>query len=121
MVLHTVLRHVAGRHVQPVRPGFQILGVVVMGAAIAILFVLPWLDRSPVNSMRYKGWISKVMLALFAISFVVLGVLGVLPSTEVRTVIAQVATLMYFAYFLLMPFYTRIEKTKIVPTRVTGQ
>lgn len=95
-------------------------GVMVMGAAIAILFVLPWLDRSPVNSMRYKGWISKVMLLLFAISFVVLGVLGVSPATETRTTIAQVATLIYFAFFLLMPFYTRFERTKIVPRRVTG-
>ncbi|MHB0774354.1 cytochrome b [Halomonas sp. WWR20] len=95
-------------------------GVVVMGAAIAILFVLPWLDRSPVNSMRYKGWISKLMLLLFAVSFVVLGVLGTLPATGTRTLIAQIATLVYFAFFVLMPFYTRFEKTKIVPKRVTG-
>lgn len=95
-------------------------GVVTMGLSIALLFVMPWLDRSPVRSMRYKGWISKVMLALFIVSFVTLGVLGVLPTTGTRTVIAQIATGIYFAYFLLMPLYTRLEKTKPVPERVTG-
>lgn len=98
----------------------QFPGVVVMGAAIAILFVLPWLDRSPVKSMRYKGWISKVWLVIFAISFVVLGYLGVVPSSPGRTVAAQICTGLYFAYFFLMPFYTRMERTKPVPERVTG-
>ncbi|WP_114418541.1 cytochrome b [Marinospirillum perlucidum] len=98
----------------------KFLGVVAMGAAIAILFVLPWLDRSPVKSIRYKGWMSKVALILFCISFVVLGVLGVLPATDGRTIVAQIATAIYFLYFLLMPFYTRIEKCKPVPERVTG-
>ncbi len=97
----------------------KFLGVVCMGLAIGLLFVLPWLDRSPVRSMRYKGWISRVMLGLFVVCFSVLGVLGVLPSTETRTTIAQVCTLGYFAYFLLMPFYTRLEKTRPVPERVT--
>ncbi|RAU17876.1 cytochrome b [Nitrincola tibetensis] len=95
-------------------------GVVVMGAAIAILFVLPWLDRSPVKSMRYKGWISKTYLIVFAISFVILSVLGVLPATDARTLVAQICTVLYFGYFLLMPFYTRLESTKPVPQRVTG-
>ncbi|BBI50217.1 hypothetical protein HORIV_26380 [Vreelandella olivaria] len=98
----------------------KFLGVIFMGAAIAILFVLPWLDRSPVRSMRYKGWMSKIMLTLFAISFVILGVLGVLPSTEGRTLLAQACTVIYFAFFVLMPFYTKLEKTKPVPERVTG-
>ncbi|WP_290703246.1 cytochrome bc complex cytochrome b subunit [Amphritea sp.] len=100
--------------------GSQFPGVVVMGGAIAILFVLPWLDRSPVKSMRYKGWISKVWLAIFAVSFVVLGYLGVVASTPGRTVVAQICTGLYFAYFFLMPFYTRMESTKPVPERVTG-
>ncbi len=95
-------------------------GVVVMGAAIAILFVLPWLDRSPVKSIRYKGWMSKVALVIFVLSFVLLGCLGATPSTGPRTVAAQLATVLYFAYFLLMPFYTRMESTKPVPERVTG-
>ena len=93
-------------------------GVMAMGAAIAILFVLPWLDRSPVKSMLYKGWISRISLVAFCISFVTLGVLGVLPSTELRTTIAQLASVVYFAYFIFMPFYTRWESTKPVPERV---
>jgi len=95
-------------------------GLVVMGGAIAILFVLPWLDRSKVKSIRYKGLISKVALVIFIISFVVLGYLGAIASTPGRTVAAQVFTFLYFAYFLLMPFYTRMEKTKPVPERVTS-
>ncbi|HZJ94634.1 MAG TPA: cytochrome bc complex cytochrome b subunit [Thiopseudomonas sp.] len=98
----------------------KLLGVVAMGGAIAALFVLPWLDRSPVKSMRYKGWMSKVWLLIFCISFVILGVLGVLPATETRTLVARICTVLYFAYFILMPFYTRMEKTKPVPERVTG-
>lgn len=93
-------------------------GVVAMGGAIAILFVLPWLDRSPVKSMLYKGWMSKVALFIFCVSFVVLGVLGVLPSTDGRTTAAQIASVIYFAYFILMPWYTRWESTKTVPERV---
>ncbi|HAB01543.1 MAG TPA: cytochrome b [Pseudomonas sp.] len=98
----------------------KLMGVIAMGAAIAVLFVLPWLDRSPVRSMRYKGWISKVFLLLFCIAFVTLGVLGVLAPTPGRTLLSQACTVLYFAYFLLMPFYTRLEKTKPVPERVTG-
>lgn len=98
----------------------KLFGVIAMGAAIAVLFVLPWLDRSPVRSMRYKGWLSKVWLLVFCVSFVILGVLGVLAPTPGRTLLSQVCTVLYFAYFLLMPFYTRLEKTKPVPERVTG-
>ncbi|MGH1461389.1 MAG: cytochrome b [Neptuniibacter sp.] len=100
--------------------GSQFPGVVVMGGAIAILFVLPWLDRSPVKSIRYKGMISKVMLVIFCISFVILGYLGVVASTPTRTLLAQICTALYFAYFFLMPFYTKMESTKPVPERVTG-
>ncbi|WP_372599622.1 cytochrome bc complex cytochrome b subunit [Amphritea sp.] len=98
----------------------QFPGVVVMGGAIAILFVLPWLDRSPVKSMRYKGMWSKIWLVIFAISFVILGYLGVVASSPGRTLVAQICTALYFAYFFLMPFYTRMESTKPVPERVTG-
>ncbi|BCJ08760.1 cytochrome bc complex cytochrome b subunit [Mitsuaria sp. RG] len=98
----------------------KLFGVIAMGAAIAVLFVLPWLDRSPVRSMRYKGWLSKIWLLVFCVSFVILGVLGVLAPTPGRTLLSQVCTVLYFAYFLLMPFYTRLEKTKPVPERVTG-
>jgi len=95
-------------------------GLVVMAGAIAILFVLPWLDRSPVKSIRYKGLLSKLFLWMFGISFLILGVLGAMAPTPQRTLLAQVCTVLYFAYFFLMPFYTRLEKTKPVPQRVTG-
>ena len=98
----------------------KLMGVIAMGAAIAVLFVLPWLDRSPVKSMRYKGWLSKTWLLVFCVSFLILGVLGVLPPTDGRTLVARICTILYFAYFILMPFYTRMEKTKPVPERVTG-
>ncbi|MBY8936086.1 cytochrome b [Pseudomonas fluorescens] len=98
----------------------KLMGVIAMGAAIAVLFVLPWLDRSPVKSMRYKGWLSKIWLVVFCISFVILGILGVLAPTPGRTLLSQVCTFLYFAYFILMPLYTRLEKTKPVPERVTG-
>jgi ubiquinol-cytochrome c reductase cytochrome b subunit len=94
-------------------------GFVVMAAAIAIFFVLPWLDRSPVKSWRYKGILTKIAIFSFVVSFVVLGYLGVLPPTDGRTIVAQIFTVIYFLFFLLMPIYTRIEKTKPVPERVT--
>lgn len=95
-------------------------GVMAMGGAIAILFVLPWLDRSPVRSWRYKGIISKTSIVVFAFVFILLTWLGTQPATETYTLIAQICTLLYFAFFLLMPFYTRWEKTKPLPQRVTG-
>ena len=95
-------------------------GVIAMGGAIAILFVLPWLDRSPVKSWRYKGWISRTSIVIFAFVFILLTWLGTQPATETYTLIAQLCTLVYFSFFLLMPFYTRWEKTKPVPERVTG-
>jgi len=98
----------------------KLLGVMAMGAAIAVLFVLPWLDRSPVKSMRYKGWLSRVWLLLFCVSFVALGVLGVSPPSPGRALLSQACTFLYFAYFILMPFYTRMERTKPVPDRVTS-
>ncbi|MBD8120157.1 MULTISPECIES: cytochrome bc complex cytochrome b subunit [Pseudomonas] len=99
----------------------KLLGVMAMGAAIAMLFVLPWLDRSPVKSMRYKGWMSRVALLVFCLSFLTLGVLGIVPPTPARTVLAQLCTALYFACLILMPFYTRIERTKPVPDRVTSR
>ena len=94
-------------------------GLVVMGAAILLPATLPWLDRSPVKSMRYKGLASKLMLTVFVISFFVLGYLGTIHPTPMATAIAQVCTVIYFAYFVLMPWYTRVEKTKTPPERVT--
>jgi len=83
------------------------------------LFVVPWLDKSPVKSMRYKGLPSKMFLTVFVICFFILGYLGTVHPTPMRTIIAQICTAIYFAYFLLMPWYTSVEKTKPVPDRVT--
>jgi ubiquinol-cytochrome c reductase cytochrome b subunit len=94
-------------------------GLVVMAAAIVIPFILPWLDKSPVKSIRYKGLASRVMLGLFVISFFVLGYLGTIAPSPGATALAQVGTLVYFAYFVLMPWYTRAEKTKPEPDRIT--
>lgn len=95
-------------------------GVIAMGAAIAVLFLLPWLDRSPVRSIRYKGILSKIALVIFTISFVVLGYLGAIPATDLATLVARICTVLYFLYFLLMPIYTSIETCKQPPERVTG-
>jgi len=94
-------------------------GMIVMVSAIAILFVLPWLDKSPVNSMRYKGWYSRVALLLFVVSFLVLGVLGTQGTSPGKITLAQIMTVIYFGYFILMPWYTRKEQTFPVPERVT--
>jgi quinol-cytochrome oxidoreductase complex cytochrome b subunit len=94
-------------------------GLVVMAGAIAIPAVLPWLDKSPVKSIRYKGWGSKLFLTIFIIAFFILGYLGVQHPTPGRTLVAQICTAIYFGYFLLMPWYTSVEKTKPVPDRVT--
>jgi len=93
-------------------------GFIVMAAAIVILFFLPWLDRSPVKSIRYKGMISKVMLILFIVSFLILGVLGTWAPSGPRGALAVICTVIYFIYFLAMPFWTKIEGTKPVPERV---
>lgn len=97
----------------------KLLGFIAFGASVAILFILPWLDRSPVKSIRYRGMMSKVMLVLFTSSFIILGVLGVKAPTPERTLLAQITTVIYFAFFLLMPFWTKYEKVKPVPDRVT--
>ncbi len=100
--------------------GSQFPGVMAMGLSIVLLFFLPWLDRSKVKSIRYRGPIYKIALALFIVSFVGLGYLGLLPATPVATIFAQVFSVIYFLFFLLMPWYTSIDKTKPEPERVTG-
>ena len=99
--------------------GSQFPGVLAMGAALLIFFALPWLDRSPVKSIRYRSPIYKWALGVFVISFVMLGWLGVQPVTPINALLARVFTALYFAFFILMPWYTSIGKTKEVPTRVT--
>ncbi|MCW8919190.1 MAG: cytochrome bc complex cytochrome b subunit [Gammaproteobacteria bacterium] len=95
-------------------------GVVVMGAAVVILFFLPWLDRSPVKSIRYRGLCFKLLLALFVLDFILLGYLGMQPSTALLTMIAQIGTIYYFVFFFALAIIPKFEKTKPVPERVTG-
>jgi ubiquinol-cytochrome c reductase cytochrome b subunit len=107
----------------------QFPGVAVMGAATLILFALPWLDRGKVRSIRYRGPIYKSFLAAFVVSFLVLGYLGVVPTTvwgqlpifggvDVATLVARILTVVYFSFFILMPWYTKIDKEKAEPLRV---
>jgi ubiquinol-cytochrome c reductase cytochrome b subunit len=96
-------------------------GVIAMGGSIVVLFLLPWLDRSKVKSIRYRGGIYKKALLLFVISFIGLGYLGTQPAAPTATIFARILTAVYFGFFLLMPIYTRWEKTKEVPTRLTEQ
>jgi ubiquinol-cytochrome c reductase cytochrome b subunit len=96
----------------------KLLGIVCMQSAIVLLFFIPWLDRSKVRSMRYKGMFSRVSLLLFVLSIVLLGYLGTAPVTPGKLLLARIGTVFYFAYFLLMPFYSRLESTKPVPSRI---
>ncbi|HIC25955.1 MAG TPA: cytochrome bc complex cytochrome b subunit, partial [Gammaproteobacteria bacterium] len=107
--------------------GAKLWGVLAMGAAIVLLFFLPWLDRSPVRSIRYRGWMYKTALTLFVITFVMLGYLGTRNPSHVdlgllkNVTWSQIGLVVYFAFFLLMPIYTRMDRTKPEPDRVTGQ
>jgi len=94
-------------------------GVVVMGGAVVILFFLPWLDHSPVKSIRYRPDWHKYMYGVFVVFFLVLGYLGIQPPTDIGTLIAQVGTLFYFGFFLLMPWWSKLGTPKAVPERVT--
>lgn len=96
-------------------------GMLVMFGAIAILFVLPWLDKSPVKSIRYKGKFSRFALLAFVVAFLILGVLGTQSVSPAKTLLAQLMTLVYFGYFFAMPWYTRAETTATPPERVTGR
>jgi ubiquinol-cytochrome c reductase cytochrome b subunit len=97
----------------------KLFGVIAMGGAIFVLFLIPWLDRSPVKSIRYRGPLFKVALTIFTMSFLALGYLGTQPATGLYTLMAQVFSILYFSFFLFMPFYTAIDKDKPVPHRVT--
>jgi len=99
--------------------GSQFPGVLAMGASLLILFFLPWLDRSPVKSIRYRSPIYKWVLGVFVVSFVMLGWLGMQPVTPLNVFLARFFTVVYFAFFILMPWYTSIGKTKEVPERLT--
>jgi ubiquinol-cytochrome c reductase cytochrome b subunit len=96
----------------------KLVGVALMGSAVLVLFLFPWLDRCRVKSIRYRSFGYKVALMIFAITFVTLGYLGLQPATGAVPTLSLIFTIIYFAFFLLLPFYTRTEKTKPVPTRV---
>jgi ubiquinol-cytochrome c reductase cytochrome b subunit len=112
----------------------QFWGVITMGTAVVLLFFLPWLDKGPVKSIRYRGTLYKSWLAAFIASFIALGYVGVVPITvwgqfsqswpilggaDKATVVARVLTGVYFLFFLLMPWYTARDRTKPVPARTT--
>ena len=105
--------------------GAKLWGVIAMGAAIMIFFFLPWLDRSRVRSIRYRGWMYKTMLTLFAVTFVMLGYLGTKNPGHVDLIWfknvtwAQIGLVIYFAFFLLMPIYTKLDRTSAEPDRLT--
>ncbi len=99
--------------------GTQIWGVIGMGAAVVLIALLPWLDRSPVKSIRYRGPVFKTALVLFVISFIGLGILGAMAATPSRTFIARALSAIYFLFFLAMPIYSKLDPTKPVPERVT--
>jgi len=117
-------------HIQPVwyfTPFYSILravpsklgGVMAMGASIVVLFLLPWLDRCPVKSIRYRSPLFKIALLAFVLSFLGLGVLGTKPVTETYTLMARFFSVIYFAFFLLLPIFSSVEITKPVPERLT--
>ena len=97
----------------------KLFGVLAMGGAIVVLFLIPWLDRSPVRSIRYRGPLFRIALSIFTISFLALGYLGTQPATGLYTSLAQVFSVLYFSFFILMPIYTTLDKDQPVPQRVT--
>jgi ubiquinol-cytochrome c reductase cytochrome b subunit len=97
----------------------KLMGVLLMGASVLILFFVPWIDRAPVKSIRYRGMQYKIMLGLFAVAFIRLGMLGMAEGTPSQTIEMRVWTFVYFAFFILLFFLSPREKTKPVPERVT--
>ncbi len=97
----------------------KLMGVVAMGGAVMVFFLLPWLDRDPVKSIRYRGILYRLALTVFVISFLFLGWLGTQPPTPALTLLARVFSVLYFAFFIFMPIYTKMDKSGPVPTRLT--
>lgn len=96
----------------------KLLGVFILFSSVCILFLIPWLDKSPVRSMRYKGWYSKCFFTIWVVSFLLLIYLGLIDITPFRLFMARIATAIYFGYFLFMPFFTRYETHSKVPDRI---
>lgn len=99
--------------------GTQVWGVLGMGLAVILIALLPWLDRGAVKSIRYRGPIFKAAVVVFVVAFIGLGILGALPPTTTRTVVSQILAILYFAFFLLMPIYTKMDVNRTPPARVT--
>jgi ubiquinol-cytochrome c reductase cytochrome b subunit len=97
----------------------QRMGALLMGLAVMAFLFMPWLDRSPVKSMRYRGWMSRTALTLFAVSFIALGYLGLQPAEGLYVYLARFFAAIYFLFFLLMPIYSKLDRVKPVPDRVT--
>jgi ubiquinol-cytochrome c reductase cytochrome b subunit len=97
----------------------KLMGVILMGVSVGVLFLLPWLDRSPAKSIRYKGAWYKILVFMFAIAFVRLGMLGMAEGTPAQTVEMRVWTFVYFSFFILLFFLSKNGKTKPLPERVT--
>ena len=96
----------------------QFIGIGLMTLAVFFLFLLPWLDKSPVRSWRYKGIYSRISLLVFIFSFILLGYLGTLTVTPLRLILTRISVILYFSYFLFMPFYTQYEACRLVPLRI---
>jgi ubiquinol-cytochrome c reductase cytochrome b subunit len=97
----------------------KLFGVIAMFAAIICLALLPWFDRSSVRSWRYRSGLHKANLLVFAVVFIVLGYLGGTPQAPWKVTLSQVCTVMYFAFFALLIIYSKNEKTKPLPARIT--
>ncbi len=96
----------------------KLWGFILFVASVLLPAFLPWLDRSRVRSIRYRGWMYKTALTLFVITFLMLGWLGTMPAEDIYVIMARIGSIIYFGFFLLMPYYTSIDKTKPVPQRV---
>ena len=96
----------------------KLWGFILFGVSVLLPLFLPWLDRSRVRSIRYRGWIYKSALSIFVVTFLTLGWLGTMPAEPAYVLAARIFAVIYFAFFLLMPYYTTIDKTKPVPERV---
>jgi len=98
----------------------KLLGAIGMFGAIIMLFALPWFDRGTVKAMKFRSTIHTVNLIQFAISFIALGVLGTMPATPIANMIGVIASFGYFGFFIALWFYSKNEKTKPVPERISG-
>ena len=97
----------------------KLMGVVAMGASIVVLALLPWIDRGSVRSIRYRCGLHKLNIAQFVVTFVILGWVGATPQTDFKTLLSQITTVTYFMFFVLLFVYSKNEKTKPLPTRLT--